>query len=117
MVSTRLEFGPHTSPAHGSWLEPPAGDGWIAVGDAALACDPLSSQGLLNALFTGIEGRRALDAHLRGHRGALDAYRRRLSDIRAAYERNRLSAYALEDRWLEQPFWARRTGLAPSALA
>ncbi|WP_299293745.1 tryptophan 7-halogenase [uncultured Tateyamaria sp.] len=31
-----------------------AGDGWVACGDAAIAFDPLASQGLLNAVRTGI---------------------------------------------------------------
>ena len=34
------------------WLTPPVGDGWIACGDAALALDPVSSQGLINAIGT-----------------------------------------------------------------
>jgi hypothetical protein len=41
--------------AHSTVLKPCAGDGYLAAGDAALALDPLSSQGLLNALFTGFE--------------------------------------------------------------
>jgi hypothetical protein len=36
--------------AHSSWITTTAGHRWLAVGDAALSCDPLSSQGLFNAL-------------------------------------------------------------------
>jgi 2-polyprenyl-6-methoxyphenol hydroxylase-like FAD-dependent oxidoreductase len=43
----------HFSDASGSVGEPVAGDGWIACGDAAVSFDPISSQGLLNAIRTG----------------------------------------------------------------
>ena len=43
----------HFSDASGSVSEPVAGDGWIACGDAAVAFDPISSQGILNAIRTG----------------------------------------------------------------
>jgi len=32
------------------------GEGWLAAGDAALSLDPLSSQGLFKALYTGLAG-------------------------------------------------------------
>jgi flavin-dependent dehydrogenase len=41
--------------------EPCAGEGFLAAGDAALALDPLASQGLLNALFTGLAAAEAAD--------------------------------------------------------
>ena len=44
---------PFVCAAHGCRLEPTTGDGWFAAGDASMAFDPLSSQGLLNALYTG----------------------------------------------------------------
>lgn len=40
--------------ASGVACETPAGPGWAACGDAAMAFDPLASQGLLNAIRTGI---------------------------------------------------------------
>jgi flavin-dependent dehydrogenase len=39
--------------AGGARLEPLHGNGWLACGDAALSFDPLSSQGLLTALYSG----------------------------------------------------------------
>ena len=101
-------LGPRTVPAHGAWLEPAAGAGWLAVGDAALALDPLSSQGLLTALFTGLTAGRAVDGELDGRPGAIDGYRARLTAIRGAYQRHRIDAYRLESRWHDRPFWARR---------
>jgi flavin-dependent dehydrogenase len=103
-----LEDGPATTAAHGTRLHPVAGDGWLAVGDAALAFDPLSSQGMLTALFTGVEGGRAAHAALAGDASGLAAYRDRVATIAAHYDANRRRFYALEQRWPEAPFWSRR---------
>ena len=59
VLARRLATGPfigaklHFSDASGSVGEPVAGDRWIACGDAAVSFDPISSQGLLNAIRTG----------------------------------------------------------------
>lgn len=103
-----LTAAPATTAAHGARLAPAAGDGWLAVGDAALAFDPLSSQGILNALVTGLDGARAVDACLRGDAGAVAGYAHRLARVWSAYELNRARAYASERRWPDAPFWARR---------
>lgn len=56
------------------------GTAWIAVGDAALAFDPLASQGLFNALASGYFGARAACAHLAGDADALPVYGRLLDN-------------------------------------
>ena len=40
--------------ASSALLSHAAGDGWIAVGDAAASFDPVTSQGLVNALSTAL---------------------------------------------------------------
>ncbi|MBX3745788.1 MAG: hypothetical protein KF833_10820 [Verrucomicrobiae bacterium] len=84
------------------------GNDWIAVGDAALSFDPLSSQGMLTALYTGLRGGQALAAHARGDPSALTAYADRIHRIRDAYLRHRHDAYRSEPRWPTAPFWSRR---------
>ncbi|MDX3527848.1 tryptophan 7-halogenase [Streptomyces sp. ID05-39B] len=100
------------APAHGQRLAPPAGPGWVAAGDAALACDPLSSQGILTALHTGVRAARAVDRCLRaGGRGVEDAlaeYSAFVDGIAARYLTHHARAYADERRWPSAPFWARR---------
>jgi flavin-dependent dehydrogenase len=111
-------FQPDTEPgftaAHSAALEPCAGSGWLAAGDAALALDPLSSQGLLNALFTGLAAAEATDRHLSGAVDALPGYARTIDGIRAAYRKHLRAWYSLETRWPEAPFWQRRQQLAPA---
>ncbi|MBN1208781.1 MAG: NAD(P)/FAD-dependent oxidoreductase [Myxococcaceae bacterium] len=94
--------------AHSATLYPFAGSGWLAVGDAALAFDPLSSQGLLNSLFTGLAAAEATDRHLSGAVDALPGYARTLEGVHAAYRRHLRLWYGMETRWPESPFWQRR---------
>jgi flavin-dependent dehydrogenase len=98
--------------ARSQWLREPCGADWCAVGDAAMAFDPLSSQGLFNALYTGFRGAQAVAARLAGETAALAAYRDRLVLIRDAYARNRVGYYAQERRFRDQPFWQRRQAVA-----
>ena len=105
-------YRPHRAPqgadASSGRLEHFCGDGWLALGDAALSFDPLSSQGISNALYTGLAGARAINAALDGHRSALAHYDEHLAGIYRAYLRNRANFYGYEKRWSEQPFWQRR---------
>ncbi len=96
--------------AHDARLEAPAGTDWIAVGDAAMAFDPLSSQGIFNALYTGLAAAETADRWLRGDRASLDEYAAEVGDIWRAYEHHRTAWYGLERRWPESAFWARRHG-------
>jgi flavin-dependent dehydrogenase len=99
---------PRGGDASSAWLEPQAGSRWTAVGDAALSFDPLSSQGLFHALYTGLEGARAVSAALAGD-DSMPRYAARLRAIRAAYLAQRAAYYALEGRWPDEPFWRRRS--------
>ncbi len=82
------------------------------MGDAALSFDPLSSQGMLNALYTGLRGGQTLARNLSGDGAGEDRgiaeYARRLEQVYATYLRNRLTFYAAESRWAGRTFWLRR---------
>jgi len=84
------------------------GDGWVAVGDAAIAFDPLSSQGILTSLFTGLRAGQAIDSILAGDSIGLHVYARRVDEIDRAYRHHRAAYYALESRWRDRLFWRRR---------
>jgi flavin-dependent dehydrogenase len=103
-----LAGAPRATAAASGHLVPCRGTGWLAVGDAALAPDPLSSQGIFHALYTGLRGGEAIADALDGNDAGLAAYEHRLAAIRAAYLRNRAAAYASEPRWADAPFWSRR---------
>lgn len=73
----------------GHELEPPVGEDWIAVGDAACAVDPLSSHGVDFALRSAIAAARTL---LGGERSA---YRRQIAEEASEYRRRRAFRRAL----------------------
>ncbi|MER5349294.1 tryptophan 7-halogenase [Kitasatospora sp. NPDC002551] len=110
-------FPPHASPvrapAHTARLDRVHGDGWTAAGDAAAAFDPLSSQGILTALWSGRAAGLAVDAHLAGDPHALGRYTAGVTGVVAAYRRNRTTYYGLEQRWPAHPFWHRRRSPGP----
>ncbi|GAB6841595.1 flavin-dependent dehydrogenase [Methylorubrum rhodinum] len=99
---------PSVCAAHGGRPATVAGPGWLAVGDAALACDPLSSQGLLNALYSALMAADAVRAALAGEADASEEYRRTIGRVAHAYRDHLAAWYDLEDRWPAHPFWARR---------
>jgi flavin-dependent dehydrogenase len=94
--------------AHSATLDPCASDGFLAAGDAALAFDPLSSQGLLNALYTGLAAAEATDSHLRGDASAFTRYREMIAAIADTYRQHLALWYGMEQRWPEAEFWKRR---------
>ncbi len=80
----------------------PCGPGWFAVGDAALAFDPIAGQGLFNALRTGLA---AAGAILAEAESGADAYAAELACVTAIYAKRRQALYAAETRWSGQAFW------------
>ena len=85
-----------------------AGDGWLAVGDAAFSVDPLSSEGITKASAWGLEAAEAIAAHRGGNAEALSSYHQRASEAFANYLLMRYRYYAVERRWPDSLFWARR---------
>jgi flavin-dependent dehydrogenase len=84
------------------------GDDWLAAGDAALSFDPLSSQGIFNAVYTGMKAGHALNAALAGDGDAIRRYGAQLEAIHRAYRHNVAAFYAHETRWSRHTFWRRR---------
>ncbi|WP_175525955.1 tryptophan 7-halogenase [Paracidovorax konjaci] len=94
--------------ASSSELDRAAGKRWLAVGDAALAFDPLSSKGIGNALYTGLRAAQAMLAEDGGDALATARYAGHLRSIHHVYRAQLAHVYAAEQRWASAPFWARR---------
>ncbi|MDQ0462649.1 flavin-dependent dehydrogenase [Caulobacter ginsengisoli] len=100
-------------PAGGSRLTPAAGPGWAAAGDAAVSFDPLSSQGITQALRGGaFAGFAAADMLAGDAAGAVRRLEAHVTATWAAYSQTHADTYAREDRWPGSPFWLRRRGRA-----
>jgi flavin-dependent dehydrogenase len=108
-LAARHSVPPRARRADSSRLDVAAGGDWLAVGDAAAAVDPLSSQGVYRALVSGIEAARAAAGRLDGDRAALGEYASGLELNYRDYLARRRVHYGRERRWPESPFWRRRT--------
>lgn len=104
--------GPRMVCANSSHLTRMTGESWLAVGDAASAFDPLSSQGILAALETGISAAEAIQSRLQGRTRGFMSYANSLNDKFLEYLSRRDFYYAQERRWPESLFWQRRSALA-----
>jgi flavin-dependent dehydrogenase len=94
------------------------GDDWLAVGDAALAADPLSSQGIAQALAMGIAAGEAISRHLDGDSRGLARYADSVAALRRQFLIARRDTYRRERRFSDSAFWRCRQQtitLPPSA--
>ena len=103
-----IQHRPRGADASSVRLDALTGPGWLAVGDAAISFDPLSSQGISNALYTGIKAGQAIVAALNGNGGLVMHYAAHLAAIYQAYLQNRATFYSYETRWPNNLFWQRR---------
>jgi flavin-dependent dehydrogenase len=102
--------------AGSSVLDRIAGDGWLAVGDAATTFDPLSSHGIGAALDGGLRAASAVQAHLSGDGGALNLYAGQILESFAHYLWMWRAYYAEERRGPDAPFWRRRHSVARNEM-
>jgi flavin-dependent dehydrogenase len=94
--------------AHTAWLERVCGPGWMAVGDAAVSYDPLSSRGICKALESASQSAEAASRWLRER---IDVFAEYSGWIKADIERYRqdyLHYYQQVTRWPDSRFWKRR---------
>jgi len=103
---------PRAAEAGGARLEQFGGNGWLACGDAALAFDPISAQGILSALYTAKLAGETVVAALENEDAALARYTAQVDSIRRTYLVNRRKIYAGEDRWAARAFWAEQRDVA-----
>jgi len=89
-------------------LECSGGTHWLAAGDAALSFDPLSAQGIYNALQSGLMAAETIDAALQGQNSAVLGWALRNRQRFDRYLRTRQAYYSLERRWPDSVFWRRR---------
>ncbi|MGH9764333.1 MAG: NAD(P)/FAD-dependent oxidoreductase, partial [Blastocatellia bacterium] len=90
-------------------LEPVTGESWLAVGDSASRFDPLSSQGIVKALRSGVFASYAIgDLLTRNDGSGLLRYGRYVRDEFKSYCETRAKYYSEEQRWPTSEFWRRR---------
>ena len=83
-------------------------DGWVAVGDALMAFDPLCGRGVTEALRSGVE---VADWLVRsGHTTieGLPIWAANAAERFNSYCAQRAAIYGAERRWADMAFWQRR---------
>ncbi|GJJ10927.1 hypothetical protein Clacol_005156 [Clathrus columnatus] len=103
---------PRGTPACSSYLEPPGDESqcWIAVGDAAMAFDPLSSQGMITAMKMGFVVARTISQNLKMELEANDStpsFKETFSSIISDYERKK--EYFYSRTLFSGDFWKKRS--------
>jgi flavin-dependent dehydrogenase len=85
------------------------GSDWLAVGDAATAFDPLSSEGICKALQSGLRAAQAIHEYLGGGgRVTMEKYAADIAKQVDVYMAKRVEYYSKEQRWPDSVFWRRR---------
>lgn len=90
-------------------LQQPHGKGWAACGDAALSFDPLSSQGIFNAMATGHMVSQAILSDDKEE--GLRIYHERLKGIMEIYQQRRLGYYLRAFGFYGTGFWGEQMSL------
>jgi len=89
------------------------GDDWIRVGDAAMAVDPLSGNGIFQSLSSALQAPVVINTLLRRpERAALarQFHQQRVEQLFMRFARIGRDFYAQEQTRAGQPFWTRRRG-------
>lgn len=90
-------------PAPSYCLDQLCGPNWVAIGDAASAYDPITSQGILKALANGLSAANAISG-----RADVRRFAQEVEDMYQRYLAVRDHYYRLEQRWVDSPFWRRQ---------
>src|SRR5262249_28097564 len=102
----KLDGPPQLTSAHSRRLTHFGDDNsWLPIGDAAMSFDPLSGQGILKALLSGIK---AAEVATKCPTSSVHAFTMWSEELWKHYTKNRNEYYRMEKRWADQPFWRRR---------
>jgi hypothetical protein len=88
-----------------------AGENYLRVGDAAMAVDPLSGNGIFQSLSSAMVAPAVINTLLNRPSGAELArqfYQARIADNFMRFARTGRDFYRMESRWSKQSFWHQR---------
>jgi flavin-dependent dehydrogenase/DNA-binding beta-propeller fold protein YncE len=114
-LGSGLSAEPMLVSANSSRLETIGGEGWLALGDAAMAYDPLSSNGIGSALRSARSAAEVIAAALDGQTSAVAAHCEAEEQHYGQYLQQRHLIYSMERRWPDSAFWQRRYKPADSS--
>jgi flavin-dependent dehydrogenase len=103
--------------ANPSLVERVIGSNWLLVGDAASTVDPISSQGIQKAITSALAASVVVQTILtrpNQARPAIEFYQDREETTYRLHVDSLARLYSRETRWIDQPFWTRRSTHAGS---
>ncbi|WP_221793995.1 flavin-dependent monooxygenase QhpG [Oceanobacter mangrovi] len=87
------------------------GERYLRIGDAAMAVDPLSGNGIFQSMSSALQAPAVINTLLRqpanGHL-AKDFYRQRIEQLFYRFSRTGRDFCRTEEQWPQQPFWQQR---------
>lgn len=91
------------------------GEGWFAIGDAAMSFDPLVAQGMFNAMACAMQlseliNKFGIDSEVSTTTISCQ-FQQQLDRLWIQLARSNQNLYAQERRWLNNAFWERRAAL------
>lgn len=102
---------PHGRTSTPILCEESLGHNWLRVGDAAMAVDPLSGNGIFQALSSALQASAVINTLIQyPERQALaeQFYQDRVSGLFYRFARIGRDFYGMEQQWLNNPFWQAR---------
>lgn len=93
--------------ANSTKLNQVCGCKWAAIGDAAISFDPLSSQGMFNAMACALQLRDLL-TEFGFSKKTKNIYSNQINSIWNQYISHKNLFYNYEKRWINEKFWKRR---------
>jgi flavin-dependent dehydrogenase len=98
-----------TAAAHSAFTQPQTGQGWMPVGDACAAHDPLCGLGVFRAMSNGLHAADGIAGYLKTADAApVERYVELCRKQFAQYLEGLTKHYSYEQRWAGSPFWQRR---------
>ena len=116
LEETKSDLNFHgTVAANSTRLEQVAGQKWVALGDAAISFDPLSSQGMYNAMANAMQLTKLLlelnlihEFNSEKEKDFQRIYTQQIDKVWNYYLQHKKMFYSTEMRWNTSPFWKRR---------
>ncbi|MEM6722026.1 MAG: FAD-dependent monooxygenase [Bacteroidota bacterium] len=85
-----------------------SGSNWLALGDAAMSFDPLSSHGITNAIYTAARAANTIEKKLKeADPDVFEDYGIAMQKIFQQYLLSKDNLYKQETRWRDSEFWKR----------
>lgn len=102
---------PHARASTPILCEEAVGDRWIRVGDAAMAVDPLSGNGIFQAMSSALQAPAVINTLVKAPQNAELAkqfHQSRVTALFYRFARIGRDFYRMEEQWRDRPFWQTR---------